>query len=171
MENREFNPFEITRPDKKLLKYYMFNALCTGPFFPIVIIPLYLKYNSMKYSIDENGISMSWGILFRNEIHLTYQRIQDIHLSRGIIQRWMGLSTLEIQTASGSSQAEMVIEGILETEELRDFLYSKMKGAVTEKKSGKEIDNKEKDTDEDEALHLLKEIRDLLVEQNRMGKS
>jgi putative membrane protein len=38
-------------------------------------------------------------------------------------------SDIQIQTASGSSDAEAVIEGVLEYESLRDFLYSKMRGS------------------------------------------
>jgi len=103
-------------------------------------------------------MSMSWGILFRHEIHLTYRRIQDIHLSRNIIQRWLGLSTLSIQTASGSASPEMNIEGILEAEQLRDYLYSKMRGArgLDENAAVNE------QHPQDEALVLLREIRDLL---------
>jgi putative membrane protein len=41
----------------------------------------------------------------------------------------MGLAKISLQTASGSSQAEMAIEGILEAEQLRDFLYSQMRGS------------------------------------------
>lgn len=75
---------------------------------------------------------MSWGILFRREINLTYRRIQDIHVTRNIIQRWLGLATVSIQTASGSASAEMEVEGILDFEGLRDFLYARMRGAKGE---------------------------------------
>lgn len=72
---------------------------------------------------------MRWGILFRKEVYLTYRRLQDIHLTRNVLQRWMGLAKISLQTASGSSQAEMVVEGVLQAEELRDYLYSQMRGA------------------------------------------
>ena len=71
---------------------------------------------------------MRWGILFRRQINLTYARIQDIHLTSGIIQRWLGLADVKIQTASGSSEAEMTLEGLLEFEAVRDFLYTRMRG-------------------------------------------
>ena len=76
---------------------------------------------------------MRWGILFRREISLTYSRIQDIHLSSNILERWLGLAKVQVQTASGSSKAEMTIEGIREYEAVRDFLYSKMRGAVSQR--------------------------------------
>ena len=72
---------------------------------------------------------MRWGVLFRREVHLTYPRVQDIHLRSNVIERWLGLGRLLIQTASGSSKAEMTIEGVLEFEALRDFIYERMRGA------------------------------------------
>jgi putative membrane protein len=71
---------------------------------------------------------MKWGILFRREIMLTYARIQDIHLTSNIVERWLRLARIQIQTASASASAEMTIEGLHEFELVRDFLYSKMRG-------------------------------------------
>lgn len=124
-----FEPYAISRPDKSLLWYYVLVSLVAGPFFPFVLIPLYFKYETLRYQFDAKGISMSWGILFRRETVLTYRRIQDIHLTRNIVQRWMGLAAVAIQTASGNAGAEMTIEGILDAEPLRDFLYAQMRGA------------------------------------------
>jgi putative membrane protein len=99
--------------------------------------------------------------LFRRETYLTYKRIQDIHLTRNIIQRWMGLATVSVQTASGSSSAEMSIEGLLQAEPLRDFLYAKMRGAKGEHDAVTPTEQHD-GSDRDEALGLLHDIRDLL---------
>jgi putative membrane protein len=82
----------------------------------------------MKYKFTTEGISMSWGILFRREVIVNYARIQDIHLRSNLVERWLGLARILVQTASGSSSAEMTIEGIKEYEALRDFLYARMRG-------------------------------------------
>jgi putative membrane protein len=63
-----------------------------------------------------------------------------------------------VQTASGSAGAEMTIEGIRNPEALRDYLYSQMRGAKDEREPS-EAGAEEQHTD-DEALVLLKEIRD-----------
>src|SRR5207249_435318 len=84
--------------------------------------------HTLRYRFDAEGIHMKVGILFRREINLTYARIQDIHLRSGIIQRWLGLANVQIQTASGSSGPELVIEGFKEYEAIRDFLYTRMRG-------------------------------------------
>ncbi len=121
--------FRIERPDSSLMSYYVLASLMAGPFFPFVLVPLYFRYHTMRYRFSDEGVSMRWGILFRKEINLTFARIQDIHLTSNFVERWLGLARIQIQTASGSAKAEMVIEGILEYGALRDFLYARMRGA------------------------------------------
>jgi len=118
----------IERPHPKLMKYYLICCLFTGPLFPILILPYYFRYHTMRYRFDDEGISMRWGLLFRKEVLLNYARIQDIHLVSGIIERWLGLARIQIQTAAGSANAEMTLEGLLEYQAVRDFLYSRMRG-------------------------------------------
>ncbi len=167
-----FDAASITRPDETLLKYYLVTSAMTLIAFPFVFIPLYLKYHSLRYKFDDEGISMRWGMLFRQEVNLTYRRIQDIHVSRGLVQRWLGLSSVAIQTASGSAGAEMTIVGIKNPEALRDFLYTRMRGvdAPAEQSaedsgadaSNSSIDSAQNNTNADEALQMLHEIRDEL---------
>lgn len=121
--------FAIERPCPRLLTYYFLSSLVLGPFFFIPLIPLYFRYHTLRYRFDAEGISMSWGILFRREINLTYARIQDIHLRSNVVERWLSLARVEVQTASGSSTAEMTLEGLLEFEAIRDYLYTRMRGA------------------------------------------
>lgn len=124
--------FAIERPSSKLLTLYVIRTLITTLFFvpvaPLVALGLYFRYQTLRYKFDEEGISMRWGLIFRKEINLTYARIQDIHIESGFVQRWLGLADIQIQTASGSALPEMTIEGVLEYEPLRDFLYAKMRG-------------------------------------------
>ncbi len=120
--------FAIQRPAKELLTYYFFSSFVAGPFFFVPLIYLYFRYHTMRYEFDEEGISMRWGILFRREITLTYARIQDIHLTSNLIERWLRLARIQIQTASASASAEMTIEGLHEFERVRDYLYTKMRG-------------------------------------------
>ncbi len=168
-QNDEFDPMAIARPDRSLMKYYLMISLLSGPFFPIAILPLFFKYETLKYKFDESGVSMSWGILFRREIYLTYRRIQDIHLTRNIVQRWMGLATVGIQTASGSAGPEMSIEGILQADKLRDFLYMQMRGARGE--VDEETDLTQSPGESDDALVLLREIRELLKRAAERGEA
>ncbi|MBC7785229.1 MAG: PH domain-containing protein [Burkholderiales bacterium] len=115
------------------------------------------RFYTLRYRFDDEGVWMSWGVIFKREIYLTYRRIQDIHVTRNLIHRWLDLSSVAIQTASGSAAAEMTIEGIRRPEALRDFLYQKMRGARGEPAPHVE------DPADDEALVLLRQIRDDLA--------
>ena len=120
--------FAIQRPHPNLWTLYIIRSLLALPLAPILLPYHWFRYHTLKYSFDREGISMSWGILFRREINLTYSRIQDIHLSSGFIQRWLNIADIQIQTASGSASAEMTIEGLIDHAMLRDYLYQRMRG-------------------------------------------
>ncbi len=118
----------IDRPSPSLLGYYALVCLLGGPLFPLFFLPRLFRYLTLRYRFDEEGVSARWGVLFRREIYLTYSRIQDIHLSSNLFERWLSLARIEIQTASGSSRAELTIEGVHEFEQVRDFIYARMRG-------------------------------------------
>ena len=118
----------LERPHPKLWTYYLLCSLVVLPAAPILIPVNWFRYHTMRYKFTAEGVSMSWGILFRRQVLLNYARIQDIHLQSNFVERWLGLARLLVQTASGSSSAEMTIEGLQEFEAVRDFLYSKMRG-------------------------------------------
>lgn len=120
--------FAIERPHPRLMWLYVIRSILTGPLIIISLPILFFRYETLRYRFDAEGIHMRWGILFRRQINLTYARIQDIHMTSGLIQRWLGLADLKIQTASGSTGAEMTIEGLMEFEAIRDFLYMQMRG-------------------------------------------
>jgi len=126
-----------------------------------VFLPLFFKYHTLRYKFDDEGISAAWGILFKREIHLTYRRIQDIHVSRNLIERWLGIGKVEIQTASGSASAELSIEGMEHYAAVRDFLYGKMRGTGTASTSGGPVATSPVPAADDaEVVTLLRGIKD-----------
>lgn len=120
--------FAIQRPHPRLLTYYLLVAAVIPPLFPFLAVPLFFRYHTMRYRFSDEGISMKWGILFRREVIIQYARIQDIHLRSNVVERWLGLARVLVQTASGNSAAEMTLEGLQEFEAVRDFLYARMRG-------------------------------------------
>jgi uncharacterized protein len=166
---RPFDPSAVTRPDERLMKYYVIVALLSLFAFPITLFVLWIKYRTLRYRFDDEGIWRAQGLLWRSEVNVTYRRIQDIHLTNGLLQRWLGLSTVSIQTAAGSASPEVTIEGVLEAEALRDFLYTKMRGVRDRTPSAARRLEAEPAVradagagTEDEALALLVDIRDAL---------
>jgi uncharacterized protein len=155
-----FDARNLDRPAPILLWYYVIISLLTTVGFVFMMPLLFFRYQTLHFKFDDDGISLSWGILFRREIQLTYRRIQDIHVTGNILQRWMGLANVAIQTASGSTGAEMIIEGVLEADALRDFLYKKMRGARGDDQQTGDVPSDAVGAPDDEALVLLRQIRD-----------
>lgn len=154
----------IERPHPNLLKLYVLQALLATVLFPFVMLPLFFKYHTLRYSFDDEGVSARWGILFRREIYLTYKRIQDIHVSRNLFERWLGIGKVEIQTASGSSSAELSLEGMDAYEAVRDYLYGRMRGTTD---GGAKSDAPEAASGEAQMLALLHEIKNELEAARR----
>ena len=167
----------IEKPDKALWTYYFLSTLVAFPLLPIMAPYLWFRYSTMRYKFTDDGISMSWGILFRREVIVNYARIQDIHLRSNFVERWLGLARILVQTASGSSSAEMTIEGLKEFEQLRDFLYSRMRGvkdhahhpapaAATAPAAGGSDHNGELASALREAASELRAVREALANRN-----
>lgn len=157
------DPRSMTRPDPALLTYYLIVSILSLVAFPFVFLPLWFRYRTLEYRFEEEGVAMAWGRFFRREVYLTYRRIQDIHVTRNVLHRWLGLGSVSLQTASGSAGAEMTIEGVPEPESLRDFLYARMRGAEEEADAGPADGALPAGpAPADEALELLREIRDEL---------
>jgi putative membrane protein len=140
----------ITRPEPALLVYYFLTALLSTVAFPLIIIPLFFRYETLKYRFDDQGVFMSYGILFRREMQLTYARMQDIHLSQNILERWLHIGTVTVQTAGSGEGGNLGIVGVKDFEGIRDYLYARMRGVRDDSKPAAGSD----------ALH---EIRDALV--------
>jgi putative membrane protein len=160
-----FRPGEEVRPDRAYLRYALIVSALTGPAFPIVFLSMYFKYITLRYRFDgdeDGGVWMAQGILFKKEVSLTYRRIQDIHVTRNLIERWVGLARVAVQTASGSSTPEMTVEGVLDADGLRDFLYQRMRGAKGQAGAVASRPADALDSRDDEALVVLREIRDAL---------
>lgn len=119
----------IEQPSPALLNYYLLVAILTLPGFFIVFPISWIRFKTLKYELQETGIKMSVGLLFRKEVIVAYRRIQDIHVSNDIFQRWLGISNVSIQTASGNATPEIVVEGVVAPDQLRDWLYERMRGA------------------------------------------
>lgn len=160
-----FAPGQVIRPAPVLLRYYLIMSLLAGPFFPFVFLGLYFQYITLRYRFDadeDGGVWMARGLLFKKEVSLTYRRIQDIHVTRNIVERWLGLARVAVQTASASATPEMTVEGVVDADGLRDFLYQHMRGAKGEAAaSGTHPPQAPAD---DEALALLREIRDAMAD-------
>lgn len=83
-----------------------------------------LYYNTMEYELHDDELRWRRGVWFRTTGIVPYNRITNLDLRQGPVMRWLGISTISIQTAGYSGQAvpEIRIEAIEQAEELREIL-------------------------------------------------
>jgi membrane protein YdbS with pleckstrin-like domain len=83
-----------------------------------------LYYETMAYELHEDELRWRRGVWFRTTGIVPYNRITNLDLKQGPVMRWLGISTIAIQTAGYSGQAspEIRIEAIEHADELRELL-------------------------------------------------
>lgn len=149
----------VDRPDPRQL----YLSLLIGLFLGIMtcgmgllgLIPILIRYFTTRYRFDQEGVGVMWGFLFRKESYITFDKIQDIHLNRGFLERQFGLGTVDVQTASASAGAEISLFGLRDYDGIRDFLYTRMRGADDD-----DQDEPQAAVEQDPTLELLTAIRD-----------
>jgi uncharacterized membrane protein YdbT with pleckstrin-like domain len=74
---------------------------------------------SLKYEIQEEEVIVRGGIWTRTVKHVPYRTVTNLTVKRGLLDRWLGLGTLDIQTAgmSGTSSAEQSLAGLENAQE------------------------------------------------------
>jgi hypothetical protein len=90
----------------------------------LFIIWTRLYYDSMWYELHDDEMRWKRGVIFRRTGIVPYNRITNIDIRQGPVMRALEISTLSIQTAgySGQAQAEIRIEAIVHAEELRELI-------------------------------------------------
>ncbi|HEX6850443.1 MAG TPA: PH domain-containing protein [Candidatus Polarisedimenticolaceae bacterium] len=74
--------------------------------FAFVIAPMaaagaVFRYVTFRYRFDEKDLVVRRGLLFRNERHIPYARIQNVDLVQNVLHRLFGVAEVRVQTASG----------------------------------------------------------------------
>ena len=63
-----------------------------------------LKARSYRIDLENDGIVLEYGIVSTNHEILLFKNIQDVLVSRNLIERLLGLSTVVIQNAMGKPE-------------------------------------------------------------------
>lgn len=82
------------------------------------------RYHAWRYIVREDSLFLSRGVITRVRTVVPYVRLQHVDVSRGPIERSLGLATVVVYTA-GSRGADVTIPGL--TPEEADALQSRLK--------------------------------------------
>ena len=72
------------------------------------------RYASWRYRFGPDALELEYGVWWRNSSAVPYQRIQQVEIQHGPIQRRLGLVALSLRTASVSTLGSL--PGIAEAE-------------------------------------------------------
>lgn len=109
---------------------FLFEAILFGLVtFAVLMLFGYLSYFKKKYALREKDVSYRRGIIFHSITTIPLSRIQHSELMRGPLDRFLGLSSVKIYTAGGSS-SDITIPGLsVETaEKVREFINNQVAG-------------------------------------------
>ncbi len=109
--------------------------------FVIIVGEIYarMSYNRWLFEINEDGVKLEHGIIWKKYTSIPYERVQNVDIRRGIIARMLGFSTLDIETAGRSgfsygrgnkkykSEGHLPAVDINEAERIREFVMKKIK--------------------------------------------
>jgi uncharacterized protein len=95
----------------------------------IVLVWVRLYYDSMWYELRDDEMSWKRGVWFHTTGIVPYNRITNLDIKQGPVMRALGISTLAIQTAgySGQANSEIRIEGMEYAGELRELIRSRVR--------------------------------------------
>ncbi|WP_347552667.1 PH domain-containing protein [Pseudalkalibacillus hwajinpoensis] len=81
------------------------------------------------YHIENKELRIHQGFIFRKKRYIPRERIQSIDFSQGIIQRVFGLVKVQIETAGGGGEPEVVMSALRRSDAdlLKDELYERRK--------------------------------------------
>lgn len=102
----------------------------------IIIAEIYARmaYNRWFYEFTSSNLKVERGIIWKKYSNIPYERVQNVDITRGIMARIFGFSSINIQTAgySGGGRGMPVSEGYIPAvsmeaaERIRDFLMKKI---------------------------------------------
>ncbi|KUG19253.1 MAG: PH domain-containing protein [Methanomicrobiaceae archaeon] len=96
--------------------------------FVAVWIPWY--YESIRYCLTGDEITLRRGVWFRRTGIVPYNRITNVDIVQGPLMRFFGISSVKIQTAGYSGQAvpEIRLDGMEKPEPLRETIMGYVRG-------------------------------------------
>jgi membrane protein YdbS with pleckstrin-like domain len=86
-------------------------------------------YRSLRYEIQDDEVIVHAGIWTQSVKHVPYRTVTNLTVKRDVLDRWLGLGTLNIQTAgmSGQKGAEEHLAGLTEVQEVYDAVAEELR--------------------------------------------
>ena len=133
----------------------------------LVLIWIPAAFRVLEYTIDEDGVKMSGGVVWKKHVTVPYAKITNVDITRGPLQRYYNIGTIHVQTAGAAGKqgekAELKLAGIRELEKVRKVIVDNIKDINYPdlERRKKEVSTRESTVFEN-ILNELKDIKELL---------
>jgi len=82
------------------------------------------RYLSSTYRYDPTELVVRTGIIFRNERHIPYARIQSVDAVQNVLHRWFGVVDVKVQTGTGGeAEATLSVLPFSALDEMRQRVF------------------------------------------------
>jgi uncharacterized membrane protein YdbT with pleckstrin-like domain len=90
------------------------NIVLNGLWWLIALILIGPYYHSLRYEVQDDEVVVNAGIWTKSVKHVPYRTVTNLEVKRDVVDRWLGIGTLNIQTAgmSGQKGAEERLVGL-----------------------------------------------------------
>ena len=104
----------------------------------VAYVAIHLRYDTMWYVMSDRSLRCRRGIWQIVEHTITFENVQDIHVKRGPVQHFFGISNIVVETA-GASEGEgenkfavgnkAILEGIDNPQEIRGLIMERVRSS------------------------------------------
>jgi uncharacterized membrane protein YdbT with pleckstrin-like domain len=96
------------------------NIVLNGLWWLIALILIGPYYHSLRYEVQDDEVVVNAGIWTKSVKHVPYRTVTNLEVKRDVVDRWLGIGTLNIQTAgmSGQTGAEERLVGLSNVQEV-----------------------------------------------------
>jgi putative membrane protein len=98
--------------------WWLIAMLLSGPY-----------YRSLRYEIQDDEVVVYAGIWTKSVKHVPYRTVTNLQVKRDVVDRWLGLGTLNIQTAgmSGQTGVEERLVGLSDVQEVYEVVAEELR--------------------------------------------
>ena len=137
----------------------------------LVAIWIPAAFKALEYTIDDDGVKMHGGVVWKKFVTVPYSKITNVDITRGPLQRLFNIGTIHVQTAGAAGKqgekAELKLAGIRDLEKVREVIIENIKDLnyPGSGRTKKEIPSGDETVSKD-ILSELRDIKDILKEKN-----
>jgi putative membrane protein len=154
----------------------------------IVLLPFWLIFGKMYINrffdslyceLTTRALHFKKGVIFQTERTVPLDKIQDLTFKEGPLLRYLGLSSLQVETAGQSAQggADMTLTGIIDSRRFRELVLDQ-RDEITGRDADKSGGNSplgsvstDPAAERDELMDVLRDIRNMLQKiEQKTGK-